>query len=85
MKITKEKYFKLNGRVGKSKVSLVAKQTGVSATTLHRIKKSRSFPDYKRIALADSNRGIKPYHTTNVEDVTDVPVKKVGFFSRFFG
>ncbi len=81
MRITRNIYLKLKKQTASSEIPKIAKRSKVSKTTLYRIRKSRSFPDYKRIAVADSNRGIKPYNTTNVEDIVDEPVKKKGFLS----
>ena len=59
IKITENLYHELKDLTRIYKISYIAKNYRVSDTTLYRIKKSKSFINYKNIALAESGTVIK--------------------------
>ena len=80
MKISREVYLKLKKDSKVSTIKDLKEETGLSSSTIRRIKKSRSFQDYKNI-LALDNPNKRHYMRLEVEPGE----VKTSWFKRIFG
>ena len=80
MKITREVYLKLKKDSKTTSISDMKAKTELSSSTIRRIKKSKSFADYKNI-LALDNPNKKHFMRLEVEPGE----VKTSWFKRIFG
>lgn len=84
MKVTANEYKTLRKDLKTIKINKLASETGISRTTLYRVKKSKSYNDYKKMCIIDSHKGLQPYNTTDVDDIIYDSGPRKNWFQRLF-